>query len=171
MEQQNCKQRSHKVFSDYGISDYYKSYKKLNKDIDYDLYKKVLNGLLGKISDVMSNSMYDLKLPYGLGKIIVRKFEPKLKYDENGNPSMNVAIDWKGTNELWRTNPELRKVQYVYHLNEHSMGYRFAIMYKKSGCMFKNRLFYALQVNRKIKRSTAGNIKSGEFDALEINTK
>ena len=35
MEQQKHKQRNHKVFSDYGVSDYYKFYKKVNKDIEY----------------------------------------------------------------------------------------------------------------------------------------
>lgn len=164
--------RTHKVISDYGVSDYYKFYKESRKsDISYSLYSRVLDDILKGIADAMSNQMYDFKLPFNLGRIITRKFAPPLKYDEDGNPFIKRGIDWNGTRLLWAEHPELEKKQYLYHMNDHSSGYTFTIIYRKRGCKFRNRLYYTAQVNRAIKRNIAKKIFSGEFDALETNTK
>jgi len=131
----------------------------------------VLDGILLGIADAMSTKMYDFKLPHSLGRIITRKYKPPIKIDENGQPYIKRPIDWKATKQLWIDYPQLSKIQFVYHTNPHSSGYVFSIIYRKRGCMFRNRLFYTAQVNRAIKRNIAMKIMNNEFDSLETNTK
>lgn len=173
--EQKIDKRTHKFRSDYGLEDYYAAYSREHKDdglyIDYKTYSKLLDEVMKGIASVMISQMYDFKLPHGLGKVITRKFEPKIRYDDNGEPYIRRAIDWKETNKMWEEHPELRKVQYVYFTNEHSMGYTFTVMYRKSGVRFSNRLFYTAQINRAVKRGLAKSIKDGTFDALETNYK
>lgn len=167
--------RTHKVISDYGIKDYYKNYHSLYKgtqnDLEYAKYNSVLDDILIEVAKAMADEMYDFKLPYSLGRIITRKYSPRLRYDENGEPYVRRPIDWSATKSLWVDYPELKKVQFVYHTNPHSNGYIFVIIYRKRGCMFHNRLFYTAQVNRSIKRNVSKNIANGTFDSLETNTK
>lgn len=167
--------RTHKVISDYGIRDYYKSYNSIYKntkhELDYKKYHDILDDILCGIASAMSDEMYDFKLPYSLGRIITRKYRPTIKYDENGEPFIKRPINWGATKALWIDHPELAKIQFVYHTNPHSSGYIFVIIYRKRGCLFHNRLFYTAQINRAIKRSISQNILKGEFDSLETKTK
>jgi hypothetical protein len=153
------------------MNDYYRHYSKIydgtKNEVDRKLHSKILDGILLGIANAMSEKMYDFKLPYNLGRIITRKYRPTAHVDEDGKITMKRPIDWKETKKLWKEYPYLEKVQYVYHTNPHSGGYIFAILYRKRGCLFKNRLFYTAQVNRSIKRSIAKRIMDSEFDTLE----
>ena len=167
--------RTHKVISDYGIRDYYKNYHSTYKDTKHDLeyrqYNNLVDDILIGIANSMADEKYDFKLPYNLGRIITRKYKPTLKYDENGDPYIKRPIDWSATKSLWLDYPELTKTQFVYHTNQHSSGYIFTIIYRKRGCLFRNRLFYTAQINRAIKRNISNQIIIGEFDSLETKTK
>ena len=167
--------RIHKFKSSYGLLDYYKHHKSKRKQmydaIDYKMYSKVLNDIMVEISNSMTSGMYDFKLPYGLGKVITRKYIPTLNLLEDGTYSIRRAIDWKETNKMWDEYPELRKKQFVYHMNDHSRGFTFTVSYRKEGSKFRNRIFYCGQINRSIKRTLAKKIREGSFDALETNNK
>jgi len=167
--------RTHKVISDYGIRDYYKNYHNTYKDTKHDLeyknYNSLIDDILIGIANAMADEKYDFKLPHNLGRIITRKYKPTLKYDENGDPYIKRPIDWSATKSLWLDYPELKKIQFVYHTNQHSSGYIFTIIYRKRGCLFRNRLFYTAQINRAIKRNISNQITIGEFDSLETKTK
>jgi hypothetical protein len=167
--------RTHKVISDYGIIDYYKAYNKAHKgtkyELDYKLYNSILDNILIGIADAMCDNRYDFKLPHNLGRIITRKYKPNIRYDENGEPFIKRPINWGATRSLWIEYPELAKIQFVYHTNQHSNGFIFVIIYRKRGCMFRNRLYYTAQINRAIKRGISKNITSGDFDSLETKTK
>jgi hypothetical protein len=167
--------RTHKVISDYGLADYYKHYKSItsgtNAYLNHKKYGEILNDILVGISGAMATQMYDFKLPHNLGRIITRKYRPLIKYDENGDPFIKRPINWGATKALWVDYPELKKVQFVYHTNNHSNGYIFVIIYRKHGCMFRNRLYYTAQINRAIKRNISNQIFEGEFDSLVTKTK
>lgn len=167
--------RIHKVISDFGVKDYHKAYNKLyantSKKLEYRKYADILDDVLKGIASAMVDQMYDFKLPFALGRIITRKYRPAIRYDDNGEPSMRLAIDWPETTKLWEEYPELHKKQYVYYTNPHSNGYMFTVIYRKRGCAFNNRLYYTAQVNRAIRRGMAKKIFAGEFDSLETRTK
>lgn len=175
MQQKKDSSRIHKVISDYGVKDYYRSYHRTHKgtknDLDLKKYSMILDDVLKGIADAMSHQMYDFKLPYSLGRIITRKYHPAVYYDEDGEPKIKRGINWPETRKMWEEYPELYKKQFVYFTNQHSNGYTFTIIYRKRGCMFHNRLYYTAQVNRAIKREIAKKILAGEFDSLETRTK
>ena len=167
--------RIHRVISDYGIKDYYKAYRREHKgslsDLDYSTYSDVLDDVLKGIANAMVEQMYDFKLPYSLGKLVTRKYKPMLVYDEDGNPELKRGIDWPSTRKLWVEYPELERKQFVYYINSHSGGYTFTIIYRKNGNVFRNKVYYAAQINRSIKRRMAKNIFEGKFDALETKNR
>jgi hypothetical protein len=168
-EQTKGSKRIHKVISDYGIEDYYKDFKKkgVNPSIDYKEYKKILELTMSLLRNKMSTEMYDFKIPFSLGRIVVRKYIPKIKVDEFGNPFKRLAPNWTATKKLWEDYPETKEIkQLVYHTNEHSSGYLFIIDYKKDNCKFSNRIFYAAQMNRQLKRDVSKSITNGTFDSL-----
>lgn len=176
MRQKKDSSRIHKVISDYGIEDYYKNfhktYKNTKHDIDYKTYSTVLDDILIGVANAIIYKMYDLKLPHNLGRIITRKYKPKMYYKDNGEAFVKRPIDWKSTKKMWEQYPEAaERKQLVYYLNDHSNGYVFTFIYRKRGCAFHNKLYYAVQVNRRIKRSVKDQIKLGEFDSLETNMK
>jgi hypothetical protein len=161
------------VTSDYGTEDYYKDFSKkgINKDIDYKTYKIILESILTTIRDKMSSTMYDFKLPFSLGRIIVRKYLPKVKI-VNGEATRRLAPDWIATKKLWEEYPEKKEIkQLVYHTNQHSGGYLFTIDYKKDNCKFANRMLYAAQMNRKLKRDISKSIINDSFDSLSASFK
>lgn len=170
MRQRNGSIRTHRVISDYGVEDYYKDYKRKHKESDLTpkQYADILDDVLIGIRDRMSTTMYDYKLPSALGKIVIRKYRPKIKLDDNGDPIVRLAPDWKATKQMWKDYPETKeKKQLVYHTNEHSSGYLFVIDYKKDNCKFLNRIFYAAQINRQFKRNVSKSITDGTFDSLK----
>lgn len=174
MRQRSGSQRIHKAISDYGVKDYYKDYKKRsnNKSITAKEYADIIDMILTGIRDKMSTSMYDFKLPSNLGRIVVRKYIPKVKLDTNGNPVVRLAPNWKATKQLWNDYPATKEVkQLVYHTNDHSSGYLFAIDYKKDNARFKNRIFYSSQINRQFKRDVSRSITNGTFDSLYATLK
>lgn len=166
-EQKSGSTRIHKVMSDYGVEDYFKYYRKRSEDTEISKieYSRVLDLIFCGIRDKMTSSFYDYKLPFGLGKVCIRKYKPKVKLDENGEPYIRRAPDWKATKQMWQENPETKEVkQLVYHTNDHSAGYLFTISWRRESPKFNNRLFYMAQINRKLKRDTSKAIQSGTLD-------
>lgn len=171
MQQRKGLIRIHKAICDYGVEDYYKDYTKKTgrKDITAKEYAVILDLLFSAIRDKMSSTMYDFKLPSALGRIVVRKYLPKIKLDKDGNPYKRLAPDWHATKKLWAEYPEAKEAkQLVYHTNDHSGGYLFMIDYKKDNCKFANRVFYMAQINRQFKRDVSKNIFNGTFDSLDV---
>jgi hypothetical protein len=173
-EQKRDLQRIHKAISDYGVEDYYRDYKKkLGKDaVTYKEYTEIIDLLFTAIRNKMSTTMYDFKLPYSLGRIVIRKYIPKVKFDKDGNPTKRLAPNWAVTKQLWNDYPEAKEIkQLVYHTNEHSSGYLFMIDYKKDSSRFTNKIFYFAQMNRQFKRDVSRSITDGTFDSLESTLK
>lgn len=172
MQQRKGLIRVHKVICDCGVEDYYKFYQKRygNKSLTYKEYSKIIDIVFSAIRDRMSQTMYDYKLPFGLGRILVRKYLPKVRLDDNGNPYKRLAPNWEATLKMWDEYPEAKeRKQLVYHTNDHSAGYLFMIDYKKDNCKFANKVFYIAQMNRKFKRDVSKNIINGTYDSLGFN--
>lgn len=170
MQQKSDLHRIHKVTSDYGVKDYYKYYKKKsgNTEITYKEYTEILDLILLGIRDKMATSMYDFKLPHCLGRIVIRKYIPKVKVNKHGEPNVRLAPNWAATKQLWKDYPEAKAIkQLVYHTNEHSSGYLFTIDFKKDNARFVNRIFYSAQINRQFKRDVSRSITNGTFDSLQ----
>lgn len=113
-------------------------------NIVYDFYKAIMNVILRE------NGSF--KMPYGLGDFRIHKNKVKLD---------NLCIrgvDWVNTVENGK---------YIYHLNEHTRGYKYFFHWSKKKKKIKNQYYYKLVMTRSNKRLLAKLIKSGKYDYFE----
>nr|DAY15100.1 MAG TPA: hypothetical protein [Caudoviricetes sp.] len=68
------------------------------------------------ILDKVLNSSDGFKMPYGLGFIQIGKYKPKTYTGKS------LSVDFKASKEFGKR---------IYHLNEHSDGYKFRLHWSK----------------------------------------
>ena len=113
-------------------------------NIVYDFYKRIMDAIIRENAE--------FKMPYGIGSLRVLK--TKVKLDR-----LNVlSVDWKNTVENGK---------YVYHLNEHTRGYKYFFHWSKKKKKIKNQYYYKLVLTRTNKRLLAQLIKTGKYDFFE----
>lgn len=128
-------------------------YKTMPIEVDYSVYKRVLDCMCKVILDIVLERSQGFKMPYGLGFIQIGKYKPK-----NLN-SKSLSIDFKLTNLYGKK---------IYHLNEHSNGYKYRLYWSKIPQTFPDRYRYQLCWTRANKRYLAQLIFN-KHDYLEIN--
>lgn len=139
-----------KVTKGYSLDNAYRSYcktvaKKAQKfKISRKEYKDICKEYIKVIVNLMLEKGQTIKLPYGLGELKIRR---SLTIPEFGlaKSDRKLKIDWFNTNKLWKDNPELRKVQYVYYLNEHSDGWYAVWHWTKFNTRIKGRRSYSFE--------------------------
>lgn len=122
------------------IIDMYKSYKDEYGDVEYAQFKQILD----KFNDILLHMLfYDskvIKLPLGLGTIGIVKYKPKHMNDKS------LSVDYKSSKEYGKK---------IYHLNEHSDGYKYRLYWSKLPQTFPDRYKYSLSLVRHNKRLLA----------------
>lgn len=106
---------------------------------------------------VVENIIYHdkiFKMPFSVGEIYIRKYKPELE-DVKKRTSF---IDWKNTAKLGKI---------VYHLNEHSNGFKFTIKWRKKKNVIRYVEIYKFVPTRYFKRTLAKAIKNKESDYFE----
>lgn len=158
---------SKRVFSkpfrsiDYNLKDMYKYYKKtMETTVNYKTFIKVIKTFNYHFVDSLLHGEY-LELPNRIGDIFIQKYEPKFKFDDNGNlinHGQHNMIDYKATKKLWEEYPELAHKQRVFYTNEHSDGFKFKIKWKKANV--KNIRLYSFIPAKNLKKSLAKFIRN-----------
>lgn len=125
----------------YTIYDIYNNYcRETEKEVPYFVFKNVLD----KFNEAIKESLLDrsevIKLPYGLGFLAIVKYRPKTY------TSKSLSIDYK-------TSKDENKL--IYHLNEHSNGYKYRLYWSKLPRTFPDRYRYTLKLIRCNKRYLA----------------
>ena len=93
------------------------------------------------------------KMPFGLGFIQIVKYQPK-------ELTINsLSVDYKTSKELDKR---------IYHLNEHSDGFKFRLYWSKLPRTFPDRYKYQLNLVRQNKRKLAQFIFN-KRDYIDIN--
>lgn len=115
-------------------------YRTMPVEVDYSLYKRILDQMCIVILEHILNASEGFKMPYGLGVIQVCKYRPKHLNSES------LSVDYKASNELGKR---------IYHLNEHSDGYKYRLYWSKSQRTFPDRYKYELKFVRNNKRKLA----------------
>lgn len=137
------------------VPELYKDYiKDLSPDspyyVSYKEYRKILEEYLKEVSSLILKG-FTFKIPFSLGYIrIIKKATNRLK--------TKAPIDWYQTNLIGRK---------VYNFNEHSKGYRYAVLWDRTGCRYIHLIHYAFSFTRGNKRTLAKLIKSKEIDYFE----
>ena len=123
------------------IIDMYKQYRKDYKDdVSYKQFKLVLDRFNEQILNCLLQSSEGFKMPFGLGYVQIVKYKPKSMTPKS------LSVDYKSSAEYGKK---------IYHLNEHSDGYKFRLYWSKTPQTFPDRYRYQLQLVRQNKRQLA----------------
>ena len=128
-------------------------YKELPIEANYSLYKRVLDEMCKVILEHVLNGSEGFKMPYGLGFIQVGKYLPKTLSADS------LSVDYKAS-KLYDKR--------IYHLNEHSDGYKYRLFWSKIPRTFPDRYKYQLSLVRQNKRKLAQLIFNKQ-DYIDIN--
>ena len=128
-------------------------YKEMPIEVDYSLYKRVLDCMCSTILEHILERSEGFKMPYGLGFIQIGKYRPK-SYSPD-----SLSVDYKVSKELDKR---------IYYLNEHSDGYKYRLYWSKIPRTFADRYKYQLSLVRTNKRRLAQLIFN-KHDYLDIN--
>lgn len=123
------------------IRDMYAQYHKDNKnDVSYNTFKTILNEFNSELKNCLLESSEGFKMPFGLGYVQIVKYKPK-SYTKK-----SLSIDYKSSAQCGKI---------IYHLNEHSNGYKYRLYWSKIPQTFPDRYKYQLQLVRQNKRHLA----------------
>lgn len=128
-------------------------YKTMSVEVDYSLYKLVLDTMCTVILEHVLNASEGFKMPFGLGFIQVGKYRPKTYTDKS------LSVDYHASKEYGKR---------IYHLNEHSDGYKYRLYWSKIPRTFPHRYKYSLCLVRQNKRKLAQLIFNKQ-DYVDIN--
>lgn len=131
----------------------YKAFCKINADMPYMRFKRILDEFNKVVKEDVLDRSQSFKMPYGLGTICIVKYKPKSYTDKS------LSVDYKSSKE------EGKK---IYHLNEHSRGYKFRLFWSKLPKTFPSRYKYQIQMVRENKRHLAQLIFNNQ-DYIDIN--
>lgn len=134
----------------YTLSDMYRT---MPIDVPYSLYKRILDEMCKLIAEHVLERSEGFKMPYGLGFIQIGKYKPKKLNDKS------LSVDYKASKEYDKR---------IYHLNEHSDGYKFRLYWSKIPQTFPDRYKYQLCLVREKKRKLAQLIFN-KHDYININ--
>ena len=109
-------------------------------EVNYGLYKRVLDEMCNVILEHVLDRSEGFKMPYGLGFIQVGKYRPKTLSPQS------LSVDYKTSKEYDKK---------IYHLNEHSDGYKYRLYWSKIPRTFAERYKYQLGFVRQNKRKLA----------------
>lgn len=122
-------------------------------EVDYKLYMSILDDMCKVILEHVLNASEGFKMPFGLGFIQVGKYKPKELSPKS------LSVDYKASREYNKK---------IYHLNEHSDGYKYRLYWSKIPRTFPDRYKYQLGFVRSNKRRLAQLIFNKQ-DYLDIN--
>ena len=128
-------------------------YRTMPIEVDYSLYKRILDEMCTVILEYVLECSEGFKMPYGLGFIQVGKYKPKTLTPDS------LSVDYKASKEYDKK---------IYHLNEHSDGYKYRLYWSKIPRTFPDRYKYQLSLVRQNKRKLAQLIFN-KHDYIDIN--
>ena len=128
-------------------------YRTMPIEVDYSLYKRVLDEMCNVILEHVLMRSEGFKMPLGLGFVQVGKYKPKKLTDQS------LSVDYKASKDYDKR---------IYHLNEHSEGYKYRLYWSKIPRTFPQRYKYQLSFVRQNKRRLAQLIFNKQ-DYLDIN--
>lgn len=109
-------------------------------EVPYLRFKRILELLNKIILEEIEDRSQAFKMPLGLGTLCIVKYKPKSYTDKS------LSKDYKSSKELDKP---------IYHLNEHSDGYKFRLFWSKLPRSFPDRYKYQVSLVRANKRRLA----------------
>lgn len=143
----------------YTGKDFYKSYVEYVEDnplyqVDYKTFRGIINDYFRYLRDELIENGKEIKLPCRLGTLSIVKHKPK---EYSGR---SLRIDYAESKKY-------NKV--IYHLNDHTGGYKYRFYWNKHNMLTKNKTMYQLIMTRDNKRYLAQILKNRVRDYIEGN--
>lgn len=161
--------RKHKITNSFGVYDAYKYIRKnkwLNLDTpitEHDFYS-IIRTVNNYLADLLSKG-HDITFPNRMGRLEIRKYDANISI-VNGKVVNNLPIDWDRTLKLWSEDEEAYQKRTLIKMEEKEI---FKIFYNRGKANYNNKGFFALRVNRELKKKLKKNIKEGRIDAYKLN--
>lgn len=160
--------RNHKIKNSYGIYDGFKFYRRNKpKDSKYVITESQYFAITRKVNNYLVELLAkgeDITLPFRLGRLEIRKYEPKITWDGKKVKS-NLPIDWNKTLRLWYEDSESFKNKTLIKVEEKEI---YKIYYNKNLANYTNKSFYQFNFNRELKKKLKYNIKEGDIEAFSF---
>lgn len=139
------------------IHDFYNHYDSLDlsNKVEYSLFKSIIERFGTLLSEALLDYSKELILPYYLGSMQILKYKPKSYVPGSGS----VSVDFHLTKLYGKT---------IWHLNEHSDGYKYRLLWSKINGRFINKDKYMFIMSRANKRKLAQIIKNKQTDYPEL---
>lgn len=115
-------------------------YQKMPNKPDYSRFKRITECMCKTILETLQDAADGFKMPSGLGYIRIGKYRPK------SYTSKSLSVDYKASKKYGKR---------IYHLNEHSNGYKYRLFWSKQPYTFSDRYKYQLVFLRANKRRLA----------------
>lgn len=146
-----------KVQDPYTLSDMYENYIKDKEedspyDISYQEYRLIIEDYIKMVMNEVLDNASTFKLPFKLGSIRI------IKLDSSLGRKRRYSIDFGLTQKYGKA---------IYHLNEHSDGYKYMFKWDKKDSYVKHGSFYRFIPTRTNKRRLAFNIKNNITDYFD----
>jgi hypothetical protein len=147
-----------KIQDSYVLKDMYADYindKEENSpyNISYTEYVNIIRDHTKMVMDNILDKAQSFKMPYRLGTIRI------VKLDSSLSRKRRYSLDFSLTQKYGKP---------IYHLNEHSGGYKYMFKWDKADAYVKHKSFYRFIPTRTNKRKLAYNIKNFITDYFEI---
>lgn len=147
-----------KIQNAYVLGDMYASYIEDKEEyspyaVSYDEFLSITREYLKMVMSSIINEARTYKLPFRLGSIRV------VKLDSSLGRKRRYSLDFSLTHKYGKP---------IYHLNEHSGGYKYMFKWDKINAYVKHKFYYRFIPTRANKRMLAYNIKNYITDYFEI---
>ena len=107
----------------------------------------------------------EMKLPYGLGTIELRKKPSILKLQDDGTILNHYPIDWGRTKKLWVEDASLKAKKFLVRCSNKEI---FIINYNKRNSNFHNQKYISFLPNRTLKRELCKRIRNNHIGAFKL---
>ncbi len=169
-----------KIQVDYGIQDIYKFYKDNAKNpVDYNQFRDLWKQISTVIIRLILYRNLDFNLPARLGVLCARKIKAVPKVREDGTVDKSrLGINYKASWQKWlKEYPELSVKQIagiknkipVYHINEHTDGFKIRWKWDRFTCTVKNQAIYKLDLTRSNKKALSKAFNDPKVDYYEYD--
>lgn len=142
----------------YTYSDMYYNYtKKYGENIDYLHFKRILEEFNNIILHELQDASQGFKMPYALGYLQIVKYKPK-------------HLDSKSLSQDYEASKQYGKR--IYHLNEHSNGYKYRLYWSKcdnhNSMLYKYNISFVRDAKRRLAQLIFNNNDYINIDDLQV---
>lgn len=142
----------------YTIADFYDSYCNYVEDnplyqVSYKVFRQIVSDYFRYLRDEIIENGKEVRLPCRMGTLSIVKHKPK---EYTGK---SLRMDYAESKKYDKI---------IYHLNEHTGGYKYRFYWNKQNVLTKNKTKYQLIMTRDNKRHLAQILKNHVRDYIEL---